>query len=94
MNDASTVHHLAFYEKIIMVVLLLHRLFAAGAHRALNGTCNILDDPRDETAICPAIDITVQPQCTPTGQRGGGNVPHHLQWYIMGATVALCLLLN
>jgi len=76
-----------------MVVLLLHRLFAAGAHRALNGTCNILDDPKDETATCPDIDITVRPQCTPTGQRGGGNIPRHFQWYIMGAIISLSLMI-
>ena len=77
-----------------MIVLLLHRLYAAGAQRALNETCNILDDPRAETATCPMLDRTVRPQCTPTGQRGGGNVPRHLQWYIMGVIIALCLFFN
>ena len=68
------------------------RLYAGGAHRAVNGTCNVLDDPSASQPTCPAVDATVQPVCRRTGQRGGGNVPRHFQWYIMAA-IALCLII-
>ena len=69
-----------------------YRLYAAGAHRAVNGTCNVLDDPSTAQPTCPAVDATVQPVCRSTGQRGGGNVPRHFQWYIL-AIIAFCLVI-
>ena len=70
-----------------------YRLYAAGAHRAVNGTCNVLDDPSAAQPTCPAVDPRVQPVCNPTSQQGGGNVPHHFQWHIV-AIIALCLIIT
>lgn len=72
--------------------LIERTLYAAGAQRAVNGTCTILDDPSTAMATCPELDRTVQPVCMSTGQRGSGNVPRHLQWYIM-AVIVLCLII-
>jgi len=67
------------------------RLYAAGAQRALNGTCNILEDASIKTQECPVVNPAIQPMCTPTGQRGSGNILHHFQWYTI-AIIALCLI--
>ena len=86
----STIQKHPLYQDTI--VFYYYRLYAAGAQRAVNGTCTILDDPSTAMATCPELDRTVQPVCMSTGQRGSGNVPRHLQWYIM-VIIALCLII-